>query len=208
MVDVLRRQGVRIGGLLTTINGAFDRVAMHGVRTELVHAQAASLRLPLWTVPLPYPCPNEVYERTMADVVRRAVSEGFTQMAFGDLFLEDVRRYREERLTGTGLTPVFPLFGSDTAALAAEMLRGGLESIITCLNPAVLDRAFIGRRFDARLLADIPASVDPCGERGEFHTFACRGPMFETDIAVELGAVVDRDGFVFADLQPAKAAST
>ncbi len=208
MVHVLRQQGQRVDGLLTTVNAAFGRVAMHAVRTELIAAQAAAIDVPLWQVPIPYPCPNEVYERTMADVVRRAVGEGYTHMAFGDLFLEDVRRYREERLAGTGLTPVFPLFGSNTALLAAEMVRGGLEAILTCVNPKVLDRSFAGRTFDAVLLADLPDSVDPCGERGEFHSFACRGPMFAAPIPVVPGEIVERDGYVFADLQLGAPAAT
>jgi diphthamide synthase (EF-2-diphthine--ammonia ligase) len=170
------------------------------VRTELLEAQAEALGLPLWRVPIPSPCPNEVYERAMARAVERAVSEGFTHVAFGDLFLEDVRKYREERLAGTGLTPLFPLFGADTAALAREMIAAGLGARLTCIDPRALDRSFAGREFDAQLLADLPPSADPCGERGEFHSFAYRGPMFSRPIAIQNGIVVERDGFVFADL--------
>ncbi len=140
----------------------------------------------------------------MAAAVERAVSDGFTHVAFGDLFLEDVRRYREEKLSGTGLTPLFPLFGADTAALAREMIVSGLRARITCVNPAILDRSFAGREFDAALLHDLPPTVDPCGERGEFHTFAHRGPMFSRPIPIESGVVVERDGFVFADLVSGK----
>ena len=189
-----------VAAILTTINQDADRVAMHAVRRSVLEAQADALRLPLWSVPIPSPCPNEIYERAMADAVARAVNDGFTHVAFGDLFLEDVRRYREERLAGTGLTPVFPLFGSNTAALARTMIAGGLRARITCLNPAHLDRSFAGREFDAQLLDDLPPSVDPCAERGEFHTCAYDGPMFSHPVPIETGIVVERDGFVFADL--------
>ena len=203
LVHVLRqRSDIEIGAVLTTVNEAFGRVAMHAVRTELLEAQADALELPLWTASIPFPCPNDAYERAMARVVERAVAEGFTHVAFGDLFLEDVRRYREERLAGTGLTPLFPLFGADTPALAREMIAAGLGAIITCIDPQVLDPSFAGREFDARLLDDLPPSVDPCGERGEFHSFAYRGPMFRTPITVTLGEIVDRDGFTFADVRP------
>jgi len=201
LVHVLRSmEDIEIGGLLTTINEAAQRVAMHAVRLDLLEAQADALCLPLWKVPIPFPCANEAYERAMSDAVARAVSEGFTHVAFGDLFLEDVRRYREERLAGTGLMPLFPLFGSDTAALARRMVASGLAARITCVNPAALDRRFAGRDFDAALLAELPPAVDPCGERGEFHSFAYAGPMFRKSIPIQSGAVVERDGFVFADL--------
>jgi len=201
MVHVLRARGdVEIGALMTTINEPAQRVAMHAVRVELLAAQADALGVPLWTVPIPSPCPNEAYERAMGRTVGRAVGEGFTHVAFADLFLEDVRRYREERLAGTGLSPIFPLFGADTAALAREMVASGLGARITCLDPRVLDRAFAGREFDAALLADLPPSIDPCGERGEFHTFAYRGPMFRQAIPVDTGVTIERDGFVFTDL--------
>lgn len=201
LVHVLRqRDDVEIGAVLTTVNEAFGRVAMHAVRAEILEAQAEALQLPLWTVPIPFPCPNDAYERAMGRAVACAVAEGFTHVAFGDLFLEDVRRYREERLAGTGLTPLFPLFGADTAALAREMIASGLGAILTCIDPKALDPSFAGREFDARLLGDLPPSVDPCGERGEFHSVAYRGPMFRRQIDVERGDVVERDGFVFADV--------
>jgi uncharacterized protein (TIGR00290 family) len=200
-VHVLRqRGGVELGGLLTTINEAAQRVAMHAVRVDVLQAQADALGLPLWQIPIPSPCPNDVYERVMAVAVHRAVAEGFTQIAFGDLFLEDVRRYREERLAGTGLTPLFPLFGADTPALAREMIAAGVRARITCLNPKILDRSFAGREFDAALLADLPPSVDPCAERGEFHTCAYDGPMFSRPVPIETGVTVERDGFVFTDV--------
>jgi uncharacterized protein (TIGR00290 family) len=186
--------------LLTTINQDADRVAMHAVRTEVLEAQARALGLPLWKVPIPSPCPNEIYERAMGEAVARAVAEGFTHVAFGDLFLEDVRRYREDKLAGSGLTPIFPLFGSDTDVLARTMIASGLRARITCLNPKHIDRSFAGREFDAQLLEDLPEGVDRCAERGEFHTCAYAGPMFSTPIAITTGIVVERDGFVFTDL--------
>ena len=201
MVHVLRQRGdVQLGGLLTTINDSAQRVAMHAVRVDVLQAQAGALGLPLWRIPIPSPCPNEVYERAMGEAVARAVAEGFTHVAFGDLFLEDVRRYREERLAGTGLEPLFPLFGADTAALAREMIAGGLRARITCVNPKVLDRGFAGREFDAALLAELPAAIDPCGERGEFHTCAYAGPMFSRPVQIETGITIERDGYVFTDL--------
>jgi uncharacterized protein (TIGR00290 family) len=201
LVHVLRQTvDVELGGLLTTVNEAAGRVAMHAVRTELLQAQANGLDLPLRTVFIRSPCPNDVYERAMAAAVASALADGFTHVAFGDLFLEDVRRYREEKLAGSGLTPIFPLFGADTVSLARDMVASGLRARLTCVNPAVLDRSFAGREFDAALLRDLPDTIDPCGERGEFHTFAYAGPMFSQAIPIESGVVVKRDGFVFADL--------
>jgi len=201
MLHALRQQkGVEIGGLLTTMNEAFDRVAMHGVRRRLVEAQAAAANLPLIAVPLPWPCSNVEYERRMQHEVASALSEGFTHVAFGDLFLEDVRRYREERLAGSGLQPLFPIWGIPTAELANQMVDEGLKAVITCLDPKHLHRSFAGREFDRRFLRELPAAVDACGERGEFHSFAYDGPMFDHPIATTPGEVVERDGFVFADL--------
>jgi uncharacterized protein (TIGR00290 family) len=204
-LHVLRQQGVEVAGLLTTFNEAVDRVAMHAVRRELVEAQAAAAGLPLWSVPLPWPCSNEAYEALMGGVVRRARDEGFTHMAFGDLHLQDVRAYREQKLAGTGLQPLFPLWGEpqDTPVLARRMLAGGLAAVLTCVDPRQLDARFVGRRFDAALLDELPSGVDPCGERGEFHSFCCAGPMFDAPIAVAVGETVLRDGFAFADLLPA-----
>jgi uncharacterized protein (TIGR00290 family) len=202
MVHVLRqRVDVQLAGLLTTINEPAQRVAMHAVRVDLLEAQADALGLPLRQIPIPSPCPNDVYERAMAAAVARAVAEGFTHIAFGDLFLEDIRRYREEKLAGTGLTPLFPLFDADTPRLAREMVASGLGARITCVNPKVIDRSFAGREFNASLLDDLPPSIDPCGERGEFHTFAYKGPMFAREIPIETGITIERDGFVFTDLQ-------
>ncbi|GLH67865.1 hypothetical protein [Geothrix edaphica] len=194
---------VEVVGLLTTTNAAFDRVAMHGVRAALLEAQAEAAGLPLWKVPLPWPCPNEAYEALMAQACARAVAEGIEVMAFGDLFLEDVRDYRIQKLAGTGLAPLFPIWNPDTAALAQAMVAAGLKATLTCVDPRALEASFAGRAFDAQLLADLPASVDPCGERGEFHTFVWDGPMFHHPVPVRRGEVVERDGFVFADLVPA-----
>ena len=199
-LHVLRQQGLAPAGLLTTVNEAFGRVAMHAVREELLEAQAEAAGLPLMKVRIPYPCPNEAYEAAMAGACAAAVAEGFTHVAFGDLFLEDVRDYRIQKLAATGLQPLFPLWGVPTAALAREMLAGGLRARLTCVDPRVLDAAFVGRPFDSDLLAALPPEIDPCGERGEFHTFCHAGPMFERPIAIETGEVVTRDGFTFADL--------
>ena len=194
---------VEVVGLLTTTNAAFDRVAMHGVRATLLEAQADAAGLPLWKVPLPWPCPNEAYEALMAQACARAVADGIEAMAFGDLFLEDVRDYRIQKLAGMGLKPLFPIWNPDTAVLARGMVAAGLKATLTCVDPRALDASFAGRAFDAQLLADLPASVDPCGERGEFHTFVWDGPMFDHPVPVQRGEVVERDGFVFADLAPA-----
>ncbi len=201
MLHVLKQDpGIEIGALLTTMNAEFDRVAMHAVRRKLLEAQSEAAGIPLWTVPLPWPCSNEEYEARMRTAVAKAVAEGFTHVAFGDLFLEDVRRYRETRLAGTGLTPIFPIWGIPTDQLAKDMIDGGLRAVLTCVNPKVLDRSFAGRQFDRALLQDLPAGIDPCGERGEFHSFAYDGPMFDRPVSVFAGEVVDRDGFVFADM--------
>jgi len=201
-LHVLRQRGdVELAGLVTTVNQAFGRVAMHGVRESLLERQAEAAGLPLWKVPLPHPCPNEAYDAAMTRLVERARAAGVTAMAFGDLFLEDVRAYRERQLAGTGIEPLFPLWGRATDALAREMVAGGLRARLVCVDPRQLDAGFAGRVFDAALLADLPPGVDPCGERGEFHTFCTAGPMFRTPLACEPGEVVERDGFVFADLR-------
>jgi uncharacterized protein (TIGR00290 family) len=202
-LHVLRQQGeVDVVGLLTTVNRAFDRVAMHAVRRELLAAQAAAVALPLLTVEIPYPCSNDEYEAAMAAAIGRARGDGVTAVAFGDLFLEDVRRYREDRMRGSGLTPLFPIWGIPTDALARRMVGAGLRARLTCIDPKKLPASFAGRDFDAALLDDLPPGVDPCGERGEFHSFAYDGPMFRHPVAIQTGDVVERDGFVFADLTP------
>jgi uncharacterized protein (TIGR00290 family) len=192
---------VELVGLLTTINDAADRVSMHAVREELLRAQARALGLPVIDVRLPDPCSNEEYDRRMAVAVERMQADGVEAVAFGDLFLEDVRAYRERMLAGTGVEPIFPLWGLPTPALAREMVASGLRAVITCVDTESLDATFAGRSFDAALLDALPASVDPCGERGEFHTFVHAGPMFEAPLAVEAGEVVDRGRFVFADVR-------
>jgi uncharacterized protein (TIGR00290 family) len=208
-LHVLRQRGeVEVVGLLTTLNRAFDRVAMHAVRAELLRAQAAAAGLPLVEVPLPWPCSNDEYEAAMGAALEAARQDGVTAVAFGDLFLEDIRRYREERMAATGLRPLFPLWGEPTDALARRMLAGGLRARLTCVDPRQLAPAFAGREFDAALLADLPPGVDPCGERGEFHTFAHAGPMFARPVAIRTGTIVERDGFVFADLLPAPPSDT
>jgi uncharacterized protein (TIGR00290 family) len=189
-------------GLVTTINANAQRVAMHAVRTELLAAQAAAAGLPLWPVPIPSPCTNTEYEAAMHTLIERARAAGVTAFAFGDLFLEDIRAYRERQLAGSGITPVFPLWLSATDVLAREMIAGGLRAYLTCVDPKQLASDFAGRAFDAAFLRDLPAGVDPCGERGEFHTFAYAGPMFHTELAVRVGEVVERDGFAFADVVP------
>lgn len=192
---------LEVVGLLTTINAAVDRVAMHGVREELLDCQAAALGLPVVKLRIPSPCSNDQYDAAMGAAMERARSDGIEAVAFGDLFLEDVRRYREQRLEPTGIAPVFPLWGRPTAALAREMVEAGMRAIVTCVDSTRLDPAFAGRTFDAALLSELPGSVDPCGENGEFHTFAFAGPMFPSPLPVAPGTVVERDGFVFADLR-------
>ena len=194
---------VEVVGLLTTINLEAKRVAMHSTRESLLDMQAEAVSLPLRKVFIPDPCPNEVYERAMEAALREARAEGVQAIAFGDLFLEDIRRYREANLAGTGIEPLFPLWGSDTRELALTMVRGGLRAFVVCVDPKILDPSFAGRMYDRRFLEDLPAEVDPCGEHGEFHTFAFQGPMFRTPIAVRPGDIVERSGFVFADLSPA-----
>ena len=199
-----RRTGLEIVGILTTVNELYGRVAMHGVRNSVLDCQIRALGLPAITVNIPVPCPNEVYETRMAEACAQIRAGGVRHIVFGDLFLEDIRRYREDRLAGTGMKPMFPLFGINTTTLAREMVAGGLRARLTCIDPRVLDRTFAGRDFDGALLDDLPTSVDPCGERGEFHSFAYAGPMFSHPIPIQSGEVVHRDGFVFADVLPAK----
>lgn len=204
-LHVLRQAGdVEVVGLLTTIDETHDRVATHAVRRELLLAQAEAVGLPLVGVPIPYPCPNDVYEAAMARALAEGRSAGVEGVAFGDLFLADVRRYREEHMAATGLTCLFPLWGRPTDALAREMIASGAQARLTCVDSRQLPAAFAGRAFDSRLLLDLPTEVDPCGERGEFHTFAWDGPAFRHPVPVDTGAVAERDGFVFADLVPAR----
>jgi diphthamide synthase (EF-2-diphthine--ammonia ligase) len=201
-LNLLRRDpGIELVGLLTTLNTEFDRVAMHGTRRSILEAQAAAAQLPLWIVPLPWPCSNEIYEQRMTDVCNRAIAEHIDAMAFGDLFLQDVRAYREKQLKPTGLEPLFPLWEIPTDQLAREMIAGGLCAKLACVDTKQLPGSFAGRDFDEALLRDLPPETDPCGERGEFHTCVYAGPMFTAPLQIEPGEIVDRDGFVFADFQ-------
>ncbi len=200
-LHVLRQQQqIEVVGLMTTVNEVYRRVAMHAVRVELLEAQAIAVGVSLWKIPIPSPCSNEEYEAAMRTAIERAKAEGISGIAFGDLFLEDIRRYREDFLRGTGISPMFPIWGAPTAQLAREMIGAGLRARLTCVDPKQLPGSFVGREFDAKFLAELPAGVDPCGERGEFHTFAYDGPMLRQAVPVRLGEIIERDGFVFADL--------
>ena len=200
--EVRAAAGLDVEGLLTTVNASFDRVAMHGVRRMLLEAQAAALGLPLHVVELPWPCPNEVYEQKMAEAVEAARRLGIEAMVFGDLFLEDIRRYREAALEGTGMTPVFPLWLRPTPEVARSLVDLGFRAVVVCVDPAQAPGELAGRWYDRALLDDLPAAVDPCGENGEFHTVVVGGPGFAHPVDVEVGEVVERDGFVFADVIP------
>jgi uncharacterized protein (TIGR00290 family) len=189
-----------VSALLTTVNEAMDRVAMHGVRRSVLEAQARAARLPLHVVNLPHPCPNEVYEAQMRAAIADAIANGFTHAAFGDLFLEDIRRYREEKLAGTGLAPLFPVWGIPTTDLAEQMIDGGLRARVACVDTRRLDEGFAGREFDRSLLRDLPADVDPCGERGEFHSCVYAGPMFNEPIALRTGDTHTVAPYVWRDL--------
>ena len=198
-----RRLGLaEIAGVVTTVNEVYDRVAMHGVRSELLDRQIAALQVPVIKVLIPSPCTNEVYEARMADACAAMKASGVRHLIFGDLFLEDIRAYRERTLDVLGITPVFPLWGRNTRRLAAEMIDSGLVAHLVCLDPKRIPASFAGRRFDAALLREIPAHVDPCGENGEFHTVVTQGPMFSAPIGVSIGRTVERDGFVFTDVIP------
>ena len=200
-LHVLRQNPeIEVVALITTINQEFQRVAMHAVRRELVELQAQAAGLPLWPVLIPWPCSNEQYEARMLEACARAIGEGITAMAFGDLFLADIRAYRERQLASTGLEPLFPVWQIPTRELAENMIGSGLKAKITCVDPKALPREFAGREFDRDFLRDLPPGVDPCGENGEFHSFVYDGPMFSKALAVSVGEIVERDGFVFADL--------
>ena len=200
-----RRSDIDVAALVTTFNSSADRVAMHAVRRELVLAQAEAAGLPLWQVELPWPCSNAEYESRMSDLCRRAAAEHIAAFAFGDLFLQDIRDYRVRQLQGTGLEPLFPVWQLPTGQLARDMIAAGVKAKVTCVDPAKLPRSFAGRDFDDRFLADLPQSADPCGENGEFHTFVYDAPVFTAPLQVCTGEIVERDGFVFADVVSAKA---
>jgi uncharacterized protein (TIGR00290 family) len=193
----------RVEALVTTFNSAADRVAMHAVRRALVEEQARSAELPLWQVELPWPCSNAQYEEIMRGTCRRAVAEGITDIAFGDLYLEDIRAYRERQLEGSGLKPLFPVWKIPTRQLAADMVASGIRAKITCVDASQLDLSFAGREFDQEFIGSLPPTADPCGENGEFHTFVYEAPAFTHPIAVKTGEIVERDGFIFADVLPA-----
>ena len=205
-LHVLRRQGeYEITGLLTTINSAFDRVAMHGTRREVVEMQAQAAGIPLITVPLPWPCSNAAYEAAMKNVCDHALTQGASAIAFGDLFLADIRAYRESQLKGTGLAPLFPLWQIPTDKLARQMIDAGLRARLVCVDPKQLDSKFAGRDFDLQLLSELPPGVDPCGENGEFHSVAYDGPMFKWPLPITTGERVERDGFCYCDVLSAVA---
>ncbi len=187
-------------GLFTTVNETFDRVAMHAVRRTLLEVQAAATGLRLCVIPLPWLCSNQQYEATMVRTWTAAIESGVEAIAFGDLFLQDVRQYRVDLLKGTGLEPIFPLWQSPTRTLAELMIRSGIQAKLTCVDPKHLGADFAGREFDVELLRDLPLNVDPCGENGEFHSFVYAGPMFAYPLKVAVGEVTERDGFVFADI--------
>jgi uncharacterized protein (TIGR00290 family) len=187
-------------GAITTLNEAYDRVAMHGVRSSLLDRQIAALGLPSRRVMLPSPCPNEIYEARFGEACEHLRAQGVRHIVFGDLYLEDIRAYRERQLAALGMSAIFPLWRRDTAKLARAMIASGLIAHLVCVDPRRLDRSFAGRRFDDWLLEDLPRDVDPCGENGEFHTVVSAGPMFAAPLAVRVGEVVERDGFVFADV--------
>lgn len=188
-------------GLFTTVNEAFDRVAMHGVREDVLEAQAAAAGLPLTKIAIPWPCSNEDYERIMGAFIEDTQGADIEAIAFGDLFLEDIRDYRIANLEGTGIKPLFPVWGLDTAGLAREMITSGLKTHIICVDPKQLNESFCGRVFDDEFIDELPEDVDPCGENGEFHTCVVAGPMFDNPISVVSGDVVQRDGFIYADLK-------
>jgi diphthamide synthase (EF-2-diphthine--ammonia ligase) len=199
-LHILRQQeGIEVVGLLSALNNEFQRVAMHGTRRSVLEAQAAAAQLPLWVVPLPWPCSNDIYEKLMSEACQRAILEHVDAMAYGDLFLPDIRAYREKQLEPTGIEPLFPLWQIPTATLARQMIDGGLRAKVVCVDPRLLPASIAGRDYDAALLDDLPPEIDPCAERGEFHTCAYAGPMFATQVNLKAGEVVERDGFVFAD---------
>jgi uncharacterized protein (TIGR00290 family) len=202
-LHVLQQQkDVEVVGLFCTYNEKFERGAMHGVRIELIRQQAEKTGLPLQLIPIPDPCSDAEYKTIMADFIKQVKSRGIDNIAFGDLFLEDIRRYREESLAGTGITPLFPLWGKPTGELSKEMVSKGLRAIITSVDPKSLTADFAGHVYDSTFLEQIPDSIDPCGEKGEFHSFAYDGPMFKSRLNIRVGETVTRDGFVFADVLP------
>jgi uncharacterized protein (TIGR00290 family) len=203
---VLRqRSDVEVVGLMTTVNQVYQRISIHAVRLELLQRQAEAAGLPLYQISLPYPCTNADYEAAMERFIGQAKQDGIECMAFGDLFLADIREYREARLAGTGITPLFPIWQTPTDKLATQMIDSGLRAVVTCVDPQKLPASFAGRQFNQQFLTDLPVHVDPCGERGEFHTFAFDGPMFRSAVEIEVGEICEREGFVYADVLPSAA---
>jgi len=206
-LHVLRQQSeVEVVGLMTTVNQLYQRIAIHAVRLELLQRQAEAVGLPLHIIDLPYPCSNSQYEAAMKKFIEQSRQQGIECMAFGDLFLADIKEYREAKLSGTGITPLFPIWLTPTDKLAREMITSGLRAVVTCVDPEQLPASFAGREFNEEFLSSLPADVDPCGERGEFHTFAFDGPMFSKPVNIEVGEITEREGFVYADVLPASSA--
>jgi uncharacterized protein (TIGR00290 family) len=202
-----QKPDIQLAALITTFNSEADRVAMHAVRRVLVEAQAERAGLPLWAVDLPWPCSNAEYEHRMRAVCQHARNEGITSIAFGDLFLQDIRDYRVRQLQGSGLTPLFPVWQIPTERLAREMIAAGVKAKVTCVDPSKLAKSFAGRDYDEQWLQDLPPGIDPCGENGEFHTFVSHAPVFSRPVGVRTGQVIERDGFVFADMLPEQSLS-
>lgn len=203
-LHVLRQSAdVEVIGLMTTMNQLYQRISIHAVRCELLQRQAEAVGLPLRLIDLPYPCTNAQYEAAMEAFITQVKQDGIECIAFGDLFLADIKEYREAKLAGTGITPLFPLWQTPTDALARRMIAGGLRAVVTCVDPQMLPASFAGREFNQQFLKDLPGSVDPCGERGEFHTFVFNGPMFSKPVAIEGGEISEREGFIYADVLPA-----
>jgi uncharacterized protein (TIGR00290 family) len=202
LMEILSNNSYQIAGLLTTVTRAYNRVSMHGVRESLLERQAEELHLPLMKAEIPSPCSNEQYEKIMGGVMDRFKTMGISHMVFGDIFLEDIRKYREEKLAPTGITPIFPIWGRDPRKLAVEIIRAGIKARIVCLDPRKLGREFAGRVYNEELLSDLPPNVDLCGENGEFHTFVYGSPAFKNkEIHIRTGETVERDGFVFTDVE-------
>ncbi|HEX3145053.1 MAG TPA: hypothetical protein VHQ64_13865 [Pyrinomonadaceae bacterium] len=207
-LHVLRqRSDVEVVGLMTTMKQVYQRIAIHAVRLELLQLQAQAAGLPLHLIDLPSPCTNAQYEQAMSGFIEQSQRDGIECIAFGDLFLADIKAYREEKLSGTGIAPLFPIWQTPTDVLAKEMISSGLRAVVTCVDPKCLPAGFAGREFNEQLLSDLPSEVDPCGERGEFHTFAFAGPMFNHPVPVAVGEIVEREGFVYADVLPSPANS-
>jgi len=198
-----QRSDLEIAGLVTTVNQLYQRIAIHAVRLELLQRQAEAVGLPLHIIDLPDPCSNSQYEAVMEKFIEQSKQKGIGCMAFGDLFLADIKAYREAKLSGTGITPLFPIWLTPTDQLAREMISSGLRAVVTCVDPQRLPASFAGREFNEEFLSALPDHVDPCGERGEFHTFAFDGPMFSNPVDIEVGEITEREGFVYADVLPA-----